>query len=66
MLTRQTLNAREPRTLRDASRNPWDYIEHHRAPLLLRIWRPVAQVLFVVVVFGALGAALGIGGRAWP
>lgn len=32
MLTRPPLNAREPRTLQDVARDPWDYIEHHRAP----------------------------------
>jgi hypothetical protein len=64
MLTRQTLNARLPRTLRDTSRDPFDYIEHYRAPLLHRAWHVVAQVCFVVLVFGALGAAIAWGGRA--
>ena len=61
---RPTLNAREPRTLRDVSRDAFDWLEVHRAPLLLRWWRAVSNVVFVVVVFGALGAMLAWGGRA--
>lgn len=38
-------------------------VEHYRAPLLLRIWRPVAQVLFVALMFGLLGFAIAWGGR---
>ena len=65
MLTRTTLNARQPRTLRDTVRDPWDWCEHaYSQPRLLRWWRPVANVLFVVLVFGALGFALAWGGRA--
>ena len=65
MLTRTTLNARQPRTLRDTGRDPWDWCEHaYSQPRLLRWWRPVANVLFVVLVFGALGVALAWGGRA--
>lgn len=36
-------------------------VEHYRAPLLLRLWRPVAQVLFVAVLFSALAAVLFFG-----
>lgn len=55
MLTRPTLNGRLPRTLRDAGRDPWDYIEHYRAPLLARWWRPLSYLL----CFGTL-AAIGV------
>ena len=59
MLTRTTLNARQPRTLRDTGRDPLDWCEHaYSQPRLLRWWRPVANVLFVVMVFGALGVLL--------
>ncbi len=58
MLIRPTLNARQPRTMRDTSRDAFDWIEHHRAPLsdrLLRWWRVAAQLLFVVLLFGGAG-----------
>lgn len=58
MLIRPTLNARQPRTMRDTSRDAFDWIEHHRAPLadrLLRLWRPFAWLLF-----WATWAALGV------
>lgn len=64
MLMRTTLNARLPRTLRDASRDPFDYLEHHRAPLadrLLRLWRPFAWLLFWAT-WAALGVLLAIRG----
>ena len=32
MISRNTLNGRPPRTMRDASRNPFDWIEHEPAP----------------------------------
>jgi hypothetical protein len=47
MMLRTTLNGRQPRTLRDTSRDPYDYIEQvHRTPVLLRWWRPLSWVLF--------------------
>ena len=55
MLTRTTLNARQPRTLRDTGRDPWDWCEHaYSQPRLLRWWRPVANVLFVCACSSAL------------
>jgi hypothetical protein len=40
---RNTLNGQEARTLRDTSRDPYDWIEHHRSPirsvvLAFRVW----------------------------
>lgn len=61
MLTRQTLNGRQPRTLRDASRDPWDYVEHHRAPLPQRLagWLGMAGVLALFAGIGCLLAWRG-------
>lgn len=48
----------------------WAGFHTRRAPLVVRIWRrwrdPFANVLFAVLLFGALGMAIGWGGRAWP
>ena len=56
MLTRSTLNARLPRTLRDTSRDPFDFIEvAHRSHWLTRWSRPLANALFVVLLFGSAG-----------
>lgn len=60
MLTRPTLNARQPRTMRDTTRDCFDWIEHHRAPLadrLLRLWRPVSWLLFFAT-FAGIGVLL--------
>lgn len=47
---------RHPRTLMEAfPRDHWrGVIEIHRAPLLLRWWGPIANVLFVSMCAGAL------------
>lgn len=60
MLIRPTLNAMTPRTLRDTGRDPWDWCEHHRAPLadrLLRWWRPMSWLLFFAT-FAGIGVLL--------
>lgn len=59
------LNGLQARTLRDVQRDPWGYIERHRAPLPQRLagWLGTAGVL---ALFGLLGALLAWGGRAWP
>jgi len=64
MMLRPPLNARLPRTLRDAARDPFDYVEHYRAPLadrLLHWWRPVSWLLFWAT-WAALGVLLAIRG----
>ena len=58
MLTRTTLNARQPRTLRDTGRDPWDWCEHaHRASPLSRWARPLSW-LVTLGLFAAIGVLL--------
>ena len=57
---------RYPRSMSDAFPcERYSACTRYRAPLLHRAWHTVAQLLFVVVVFGGLGALLAWGGRGW-
>ena len=61
------LNHTTKRFPRTSQADPWrGVITHYRAPLLLRWWRPLANVLFVLLMFGGLAGMLAWGGRAWP
>lgn len=56
MLIRRPLNGLQPRTMRDAGRDPWDCIEvAHRSHWLSRWWRPLSYL----VCFGTL-AFIGV------
>jgi hypothetical protein len=67
MIARRTLNGLTARTLRDAGRDPFDALEcAHRSHWLMRWWRPAANLLAVVLMFGFLGALLAWGGRGFP
>ena len=61
MKLRGTLNGKQPRTLRDAQRDPYDWIEHHRSPshsvvLAFRVW-------LALVGFLAASAWLAVAGK---
>jgi hypothetical protein len=67
MKTRPPLNGLTPRTMQEASHDPYDYLEcARRTPWLLRWARPLANVLGVICIFACLGIALGWGGRPFP
>lgn len=69
MMIRRTLNGRPPHTMKDSGRDPFDYVEHYRAPWLARWWWAIARVCAAGAAFGLLaliGALLGWGGRSWP
>lgn len=50
MLTRRTLNGRAPRTLRDASRDPYDWIDGPHKPMTVRAERVMAWMFGACVV----------------
>lgn len=54
MQVRRTLNGRTPHTLRDASRDPYDWIDGPHKPMTLRAERVMAWMAGAVVVCWAL------------
>ena len=59
-------HTRYPRTTVEAfqSHEAWPSVQGpYRAPLLSRMWPAITRVVAVALIFGALGALLGWGGR---
>ena len=54
MMTRTTLNAQPPRTLKDATRDPYDWWEGPRVPGAERIFRIGNGAMVVLAVVCAL------------
>lgn len=58
MLTRATLNAQQPRTLQDAARDPFDWIEGPQPGDSAGRYRRLGNRLMLALVIGAIGAAI--------
>jgi hypothetical protein len=55
---RNTVNGQVARTLRDASRDPYDWIEHHRSPVAGVVFVFRAWLVLVGIVVGTVWMAV--------